>query len=190
VDDAHWLDGSSADALLFAFRRLIADPVAVVLAVRQDEQSLLDGADLPTMRLPGLDLGSAAELLRHQRDGPLSQELADRLHRGTGGNPLALLELGAERQRLADLPPDAPLATGTSVARVYLMRLAALPQRTRDVLALASAVDGGEVPVLARAAPLLGLELSDLILAEAAGLITVHDSRVEFRPARPVGHLR
>ena len=137
VDDAHWLDGSSADALLFAFRRLVADPVAVVLA--------------------------------------------DRLHRETGGNPLALLELGQERRRLADLPPDAPLAAGTSVARVYLMRLQALPQRTRDALALASAVDGGEVPALARAAPMLGLDLSDLIPAEAAGLITVHDSRVEFR---------
>ena len=61
------------------------------------------------------------------------------------------------------------------------MRLQALPQRTRDTLALASAVDGGEVPTLARAAPMLGLDLSDLIPAEAAGLITVHDSRVEFR---------
>ena len=181
VDDAHWLDGSSADALLFAFRRLVADPVAVVLAMRQGEPSLLDGADLPTLRLHGLDRESAAELLRHQGDEPLSQELADRLHRETGGNPLALLELGQERRRLADLPPDAPLGAGTSVARVYLMRLQALPQRTRDTLALASAVDGGEVPTLARAAPMLGLDLSDLIPAEAAGLITVHDSRVEFR---------
>jgi predicted ATPase len=87
VDDAQWLDGSSADALLFAFRRLVADPVAVVLAVRQDEPSLLDGADLPTLRLQGLDPGSSTELLRHQQDEPLSQELADRLHRETGGNP-------------------------------------------------------------------------------------------------------
>ena len=35
--------------------------------------------------------------------------------------------------------------------------------------------------MLARAAPMLGLDLSDLIPAEAAALITVHDSRVEFR---------
>jgi DNA-binding CsgD family transcriptional regulator len=181
VDDAHWLDGSSADALLFAFRRLVADPVAVVLAVRQGEPSLLDGADLPTLRLQGLDPGSSTELLRHQRDEALSQELADRLYHETGGNPLALLELGAERQRLVDLPPDAPLAANTSVARVYLQRLRTLPQRTRDALVLASAVDGGEVPVLARAAPMLGLDLFDLVPAEAAGLITVQNSRVEFR---------
>jgi DNA-binding CsgD family transcriptional regulator len=184
VDDAHWLDGSSADALLFAFRRLVADPVAVILAVRQDEPSLLDGADLPVLRLGGLDPGSAAELLRRQEAPgaePLSRELADRLHRETGGNPLALLELGGERERLAELPPGAPLAAVSSVARVYLKRLRALPRRTRDALALAAAVDGGEVPVLARAAPLVGLDLPDLIPAEAAGLITVRDSRVEFR---------
>jgi predicted ATPase len=28
IDDAHWLDGASAEALLFALRRLVADPIA------------------------------------------------------------------------------------------------------------------------------------------------------------------
>ena len=181
VDDTHWLDGSSADALLFAFRRLIADPIAVVLTVRAGEPSLLDGADLATLRLKGLDRASAAKLLRRQRDEPISQNLADRLHHDTGGNPLALLELGEERKMLADLPPGAPLAAGTSIARVYLLRSRSLPERTRDALVLAAALDSGEVPVLARAAPVLGLDLSDLIPAEAAALITVQDSRVEFR---------
>ena len=31
VDDAHWVDGSTSDALLFAFRRLLADPIAVIV---------------------------------------------------------------------------------------------------------------------------------------------------------------
>jgi len=137
VDDAQWLDGSSADALLFAFRRLVADPVAVVLTVRQGEPSLLDGADLPSLPLQGLSQESAAKLLSDHADEPVSQELAARLHRETGGNPLALLELSRDRPRLADLPPDAPLAAGTSVARVYLQRLRTLPPRTSDVLILA-----------------------------------------------------
>jgi DNA-binding CsgD family transcriptional regulator len=181
VDDAHWLDGSSADAFLFAFRRLVADAIAVVLAVREGESSLLDGADLATLRLRGLDRAAAGELLRRLGDEPLSQDLADRLHHDTGGNPLALLELGDEGARLAALPPDAPLATGTSVASVYLTRFRALPPRTRDVLVLAAATDSGEVSVLTRSASILGLDLSDLVPAEAAALISVHDSRVEFR---------
>ena len=165
--------------MLFAFRRLVADPVAVVLAVRQGEPSLLDGADLPVLRLLGLDRASAAELLRRQ-ERAAEQELAGRLHRETGGNPLALLELGRERERLADLPPGAPLAAGTSVARVYLSRRGAPPahprrprprrgpRRRRGVGAGPRGADGR-----ARAA--------DLVPAEAAGLITVRDSRVEFR---------
>ena len=181
VDDAQWLDGSSADALLFAFRRLVADPVAVVLTVRQGEPSLLDGADLPSLPLQGLSQEAAAKLLSDHADEPVSPELAGRLHRETGGNPLALLELSRDRPRLAGLPPDAPLAAGTSVARVYRQRLRALPPRTSDVLILASALDGGDVAVLARAAPLLGLDLSDLLPAEAAGLIAVRDSKIEFR---------
>ncbi|MGH3303451.1 MAG: AAA family ATPase [Streptosporangiaceae bacterium] len=181
VDDAHWLDGSSADAMLFAFRRLIADPVAVVLTVREGESSLLDGADLATLQLRGLDRAAAADLLRQQADGPIGQDLTDRLHRETGGNPLALLELGAERRRMTDLHPDAPLAIGSSVASVYLHRFRSLPQRTRDVLALASAIDGGDVAVLARAAARLGQDLADLAPAEAAGLIAVRGSRLEFR---------
>jgi DNA-binding CsgD family transcriptional regulator len=181
VDDAHWLDGSSAAAMLFAFRRLLADPVAVVLTVRQGEPSLLDRADLATLEVRGLDRASAGELLSRQPGEPLSQDFADRLHRETGGNPLALLELGAERERLTGLPPDVPLAAGASVASVYLHRFRSLPPRVRDVLALASAIDGGDVAVLARAAPMLGLDLSDLVAAETAGLVTVHDSQLEFR---------
>src|SRR5438105_4882169 len=161
VDDAHWLDGSSADALLFAFRRLVAEPVAVILAVREGESSLLDGADVTRLRLPGLDRAAAAELLKRQSVGPLSHDLADRLHDETGGNPLALLELGADRDRLASLPPGTPLAVGASVAEVYLLRFRSLPQRTRDALVLAAASDSGQVSVLASAAPALGLDVSD-----------------------------
>ena len=67
VDDAHWLDGSSAEALLFAARRLVADPIALVLAAREGETSLLDGADLRVLRLAGLDRADAAALLRGGR---------------------------------------------------------------------------------------------------------------------------
>src|ERR1022692_3458243 len=60
VDDAQWLDGSSAQALLFAFRRLGADPIAVLVAVRAGEPSLLDGADLPVLPIGGLTSDEAA----------------------------------------------------------------------------------------------------------------------------------
>ena len=94
VDDAQWLDGSSAQALLFAFRRLVADPIAVFIAVRDGEPSLLDGADLPVLQIGGLTSDEAALLVRG-----LPPETARRLHGATAGNPLALLELAADAQR-------------------------------------------------------------------------------------------
>src|SRR3954467_894038 len=81
VDDAHWLDDSSAQAPLFACRRLVAAPIAVLVAVREGEPSLLDGADLPLLRIGGLTSEEAATLV---------PGLDARLHRATAGNPLAL----------------------------------------------------------------------------------------------------
>ncbi len=178
VDDAQWLDGSSADALLFAARRLVADPVAVVVTVRADEPSLLDGADLPALELGGLDDEAAGSLLR--REAPeLGEEAVARLRRETGGNPLALLELMG--QGVPELPLDVPLPVVTSVAHVYLERARALPERTRDALVLAAATDRGDLSLLARAGEALGLGLEDLVPAEQDGLLAVGDGRVEFR---------
>ena len=70
---------------------------------------------------------------------------------------------------------------GTSVANVYLLRFRSLRPRTRDILVLAAASDGGEISVLARAAAGLGLDVADLVPAEAAGLITLRDANIEFR---------
>jgi len=181
IDDAHWLDGSSADALLFAIRRLVADQVAVVLTAREGESSLLDGADLPMLRLSGLDQAAASELLRQRLAQSVSAELADRLHRETGGNPLALVELAGQRRVLDDLAAGAPLLAASRVASVYAGRYRALPARSRDLLVLAASSADAEVSLLARAAASLGWDLGDLVPAETAGLVTISDGRVEFR---------
>lgn len=184
VDDAHWLDGSSADALLFAFRRLVADCIAVVLAVREGEASLLDGADVSSYWLGGLDRHATAELVAaHTGDGARpSDELLDRLHRGTGGNPLALIELATDSSGISSSGPlEPPLPVSARVAQVYLERCAALPEPARDMLLLTAASDTGELPLLAKAAAAAGLNVGDLADAEAIGLMTVLADRVEFR---------
>src|SRR5207248_1938162 len=97
-------DTPSADALLFALRRLLAEPLAAVLAVREGEPSLLDRADIPTLAVGGLGVEEAASLL-----GAVPPEIARRLHGATAGNPLALLELSGDAGRLAGRPEDEPL---------------------------------------------------------------------------------
>jgi DNA-binding CsgD family transcriptional regulator len=177
VDDAHWLDRSSAETLLFAARRLLADPIALVLTVREGQPSLLDGADLRTLRVAGLDRADAAELLA-RTDVPV--EVRERLYRATGGNPLALLELAPEAARLLTLPSDAPVPISTSIATAFLRRFGQLPDSTRRLLVLVAASDTCGPAVLARAAAHVGLDIGALALAEEAGLVTVGPGRIEF----------
>ncbi len=177
VDDAHWLDGSTADALRFALRRLVADPVAAIIAVREGEPSLLEGTDLPLLRLEGLERAAAAELLR-RRVPEVGDELAARLHRQTGGNPLALLELA--RAEPAEVPLDTPVAAVSSVASAYLRRVRRLPERTRLALLVAATCDGDDLALVARAAAGLEVGVADLAAAEADGLVDLGGGRIAF----------
>jgi DNA-binding CsgD family transcriptional regulator len=176
VDDAQWLDGASAQALLFAFRRLVADPIAVFVAVRDGEPSLLDGADLPVLRIGGLTSDEAAMLVRG-----LAPEAALRLHGATAGNPLALLELASDPHDLAFAPEGAPILVSARISRAFLQRAGLLDRATRQALVLAAVSGTGDVPTLERAAARLGTDLSALAAAEGAGLVTLHAGVVEFR---------
>src|ERR1043166_6663873 len=55
VDDAHWLDRPSAEALTFAARRLTAESLALLFAVREGEGTDL-GVALPTIELEPLEV--------------------------------------------------------------------------------------------------------------------------------------
>jgi DNA-binding CsgD family transcriptional regulator len=176
VDDAHWLDGPSAEALLFAVRRLVADAIAVLVAVREGEPSLLDGADLPTARIGGLSREEAASLL----DG-LAPEAAARLHDATAGNPLGLLELGRDADELALVPDGAPLVVSARISRAFLRRIGSLDQAERRALLLAATSDSGDLALLERAARRLDVELAALSTAERIGLVSVKTGSVEFR---------
>ena len=176
IDDAHWLDGSSAQALLFAFRRLVADPIAVLIAVRDGEPSLLDGADLPTLWLGGLTSDEAGMLVLG-----LAPEAAARLYGATAGNPLALLELAPDAHDLALAPEGAPVLVPATIAGAFLRRAGTLSDTTRQALVLAATSDSSDLTTLGRAAAHLGVDLSALADAEAAGLVTLDSGRVEFR---------
>ena len=176
VDDAQWLDGSSAQALLFAIRRLVADPIAVFVAVREGEPSLLDGADLPVLRIGGLNNDEVAMLVPG-----LAAEEARRLHEATAGNPLALLELAPDAPDMALAPDGAPVLVSARISRAFLRRAEQLDQATRQALVLSATSDTGDLPTLERAAARLGIDLSALAAAESAGLVALYPGQMEFR---------
>ena len=181
VDDAHWLDGASAQALAFAARRLAADAVALLVALRTDEASPFLAAGLPGMILEGLDATSAEALLQRGGAEPIAPDVAAWVVAATAGNPLALLELGAEAARLKAPVSDTPLPISTSVERAYLRRAAALSEDARRALLLLSALGTADPDHVARAAAELGLPVEAVEEAEAAaGLVLFRQGRLEF----------
>jgi len=69
IDDLHWLDAGSRDALLFAARRLGPEGIAVIMSLRDPEGRQIDTAGIPDLALVGLDATAAEELLRSRGQG-------------------------------------------------------------------------------------------------------------------------
>ena len=90
VDDAHWLDRASSQALAFVARRLLAESVALVFAAREPSQDL---TGLPELVVAGLRDTDARALLDSVLPGPLDERVRERVLAEAHGNPLALLEL-------------------------------------------------------------------------------------------------
>ena len=151
VDDAHRLDEPSAEAILFAARRLLADPVAIIVGVRSSEASPFADADLPELALTGLDLGAAEALLAHERDDAVPAGSAERLFRATGGNPLALIELAGEAESVAASLVEGPLPIATTVERAFAGRVSRLSEMARRSLLVASAASNTDLGLLAEA---------------------------------------
>ena len=185
IDDAQWLDDESAVALSFVGRRLRAERVAMLVAMREtsDTRARFDG--LRRLDLVGLAAPEALELLTAAAAGPVDGSVASRIVAATEGNPLALVELPAaltaEQLRGAEPLPD-PLPIGERISDLFAARARALDADARMVLLLAAAERLGDPMLLRRAADAAG-ELSwdeAVAKAEASGLVTFAPT-VEFR---------
>ena len=182
VDDAQWLDRVSVQTLAFVARRLLAERVALVFALRASgDEHELEG--LPELVIEGLVAADARQLLDATIPGPLDPRVRDRILGEAGGNPLALLELPRGGKPIAvaggfGLPVEMPLTS--RIEQGFVDQLTLLPARTRRLLLLAAAEPVGDVPLLWRAAERLGIGPEAAEPAEAAGLVEI-GARVRFR---------
>ncbi|HEY2201981.1 MAG TPA: AAA family ATPase, partial [Solirubrobacteraceae bacterium] len=178
VDDAQWLDGASAQALIFVARRLLAESVALVFVTR-DRSEALEG--LPGLVVEGLRDGDARALLESVVRVPLDERVRERLVAETHGNPLALLELprGLTAAQLAGgfgLPSTLPL--WGRIEDSFHRRFAGLSAETRRLLLVAAAEPVGDPVLLWRAAGRLGI--GGEAAADTDGLLTI-GTQVTFR---------
>jgi DNA-binding NarL/FixJ family response regulator len=182
IDDGHWLDHASADALVFVARRLEAEAIVMLFAAREGEARRFDGPGLPELRLGGLDREAAGALIDRHAD--VSPEARERLIDGTDGNPLALLELphALSAAQLAGIEPLLdPLPVTARIEETFRSRVRLLPEDTQALLLVAAAEDTGELATVLRAARHLGAPAEALDAALEAGLVHMHDRQLEFR---------
>jgi DNA-binding CsgD family transcriptional regulator len=186
VDEAQWLDPPSASALAFIARRVQAEPIAVLFALRNGAASTLDGAGLPEVRLVGLDEEAAGALVDASA-GDLTPSLRRRVLEIAGGNPLALLEL-PDALRLDNARMDGYLPGTASLTsrleRAFAQQVSGLPAQTRDLLLVAAADERAAAAELLAAASFLGraeVPLDALAPAEKAGLAGIVGGSITFR---------
>ncbi len=179
VDDAHWVDAGSTDALAFALRRLRNDQVAALLAIRPREGRAFERGVLPELGLAGLDDASSAALIEKAFGRPPAAELEQEILALARGNPLALLEL--PRSAEAHALTAEPLPLGEQLERAFSARAEDLPEATRTALVVAAVTTTADLQVLSRALGELGLDVAALEPAERIELVSLVGATVQFR---------
>lgn len=181
VDDAHWLDDASTAAILFAARRYVADPIGILLTCRAGTKPALEAAGLPQLMLAGLDREASAALLAGHSAHAVPSGVAERLFQAAAGNPLALKEMATQLPKLGTDSPAGPLPVQTSLEQAFLRQADALSQPARRCLVIVAAVDNGELRVVQMVAAAFEIDMSALEESERAGLVSVTETRAEFR---------
>jgi AAA ATPase domain len=181
IDDAQWLDATSARIVLFVARRVLAERIALVCAARA---GIGDGvlAGLPALPVNGLGDGDARTLLLENLPGPVDAAVCEQIIAESHGNPLALLELPrtwntAELAGGFGIPARQPV--GSKIEQSFAKRLRLLPAETQLFVLGAAAEPLGDPLLLHRAVENLGLDSAASGPALDAGLLDV-SGRVEF----------
>ncbi|WP_329423822.1 AAA family ATPase [Streptosporangium sp. NBC_01495] len=180
IDDAHWLDQSSAEALLFAARRLETERVAIVFAARDLHAPEFPAPGLAELRPSRLDGAASADLLALYA-ADLGHHRRAHVLREAEGNPLALLELTtAQRQGRSDSPYPA-ISTTSKIEQAFADRIGRLPEQTRTLLLVIAADDSGDPATVFKAAAHLGATVADLEPAERHSFVHLREDRLAFR---------
>ena len=185
VDDAQWLDRTSAQVLGFVARRLAAESVVIVFAAR-DGGEIPELVGVPELTVTPLGEEDARAILASAIPGRVDDSVRDRIVHEARGNPLALLELPKAWTPSAIAGgfglPDS-VAVPARVEESFRRRLAALPEESRQLLLVAAAEPLGDPTLVRSAAEHLGIAADAAAPAMAAGLL---DSRTELGFRHPL----
>jgi len=173
IDDAQWLDQESADVLAFVARRLHADAVCMLFAVREPAERRVGLDGLPELRVGGLPPTEAHELLASAAAG-IVDGVSRQIIAQTGGNPLALIELGRELtagQLAGEVALPEPLPLGPGLEARFLRQVRSLPADSQTLLLTVAADPTGDPAMVWTAGEHLGFGVHAAGPAEAHELL-------------------
>ena len=178
IDDAQWLDRSSAEVIIGAFRGLILDCVGLLVAARSGEPHRFE--EIQRLPIRGVSMAAASELFESMN---IDTTVLSHCWEATGGNPLALdviLHGMDEHQRRGARPLPDPLPVADSIAAAFRRRVEALPAATCSALVVLAADTGASPSTLLEALTRVGRDLADFEPAESAAIVTRSGGRLVF----------
>jgi DNA-binding CsgD family transcriptional regulator len=183
VDDLHWLDRPSAQAILFAARRLWREGIAMLLCARPEDLAPGDLEGIDRVEVGPLGRRESAHLARRVAGRRLSDDDVEALFIGTGGNPLGIVEATRSLSGAGDALAGAilPLPVADRIRTGVERRLAALSAPEQEAVLIAAAA-GSEAActLVGSALATVGLAMEALDAAEAAGILHIRGGTVAF----------
>ncbi len=177
IDDLHWVDATSLDAIVFAHRRLDHERALILAAARDGLPDPIES--MTTLAVAGLSPFDVAQLL----DGIVEPRVTEELTLATDGNPLAINEIvghltTAQREGREPLPAFAPI--GDLLRDAFATRAADLSAEQRTLLLCVAADSRVTMAELTTAA---GTDQPDKdigLLCERGLLKKLSSGRLEF----------
>jgi DNA-binding CsgD family transcriptional regulator len=185
VDDVHWLDAASLDAIFFAARRLGAERVAMLMSARPEPERGLAGRGIETLEPSALGSEDAERLLAAAGEGEeLAAAARAALIESARGNPLALVAMSgalSAEERRGGAPVSEPIRPAASIERGFRAELEALPAETARALLVPAADERLPQPQLQAVLGGFGIDPGALDAAERAGVLVAEGNRLRFR---------
>jgi DNA-binding CsgD family transcriptional regulator len=174
VDDAQWIDAESLGTLAFIGRRVSAEGIVLLIAVRTPFDVPSELAGISTMEVRGLPAEEARDLLARVAGRKLDVDVMTRIVTEMNGCPLALKELGKELADSYIADQRAPVEQVTIRHRLedhFFQQIADLPPGTQLLLLVAAADTLGDSALIWKVARLLGCGVDAQLIAEQRRLL-------------------